>query len=318
MTGVRTGSCGVPGVLGVCELNISPFMPLMVNDFLLDHSTLRLPPTPATQRSYLQLTWCHCSPNSLSSKQTHIASTPPPRGLYSTISSIGSLCAKYLADPLSRRPSSIYNTVTTPYLSTTLSANGGTNFPAGRDSVGHGYLVQELRSVFHNGMNICHSSGKKDKSVYPEGLPQGSMSSRTTSYGSYLACTSGGATGCFETNIKDFGTTSTSSPLLPPVCRRKASGQPFNVIEADTSIETYMHWKPPSLYRSARQSLELSLQNIVGQAEDRAKVRRECKAGREKLEGFYPGVMDGKKQALVKDFDGEEDGDVVVEEECCD
>jgi len=143
------------------------------------------------------------------------------------------------------------------------------------------------------------------------------MSSRTTSYGSYLACTSGGAKGCFETNIRDFGATSTSSPLLRPVTARKVSGQQFSVIEADTSIETYMHQKPPSVHRAASGSLKFSLENIVGQAEVRAKVKRECKAGREKLQGLYPGVIDGKKQALVKDFDGE-DSDVGVVESCCD
>jgi len=153
------------------------------------------------------------------------------------------------------------------------------------------------------------SGRDQDKSVYPEGLPRGSMSSRTTSYGSYLACTSGGARGCFETNIRDFGATSTSSPLFPRVTGRKASGPQFSVIEADTSLETYMHQKPPSVYRATSESLGFSVENSVRQAEVRAKVKRQCKAGREKLQGFYPGVIDRKKKALAKDFDGE-DSDV--------
>ncbi|RPB21826.1 hypothetical protein L211DRAFT_869647 [Terfezia boudieri ATCC MYA-4762] len=255
-------------------------------------------------------------PDCGSFKQSHIHTIPaaPPRDIYSTISSVGSFCSNYFAGPIARRPSSIYNTVTKPCLSATLAPNGGTSFPAGKDGEGHGYLVQELRSVLRNGVNACDSWGK---SVYPEGLPEGSMSSRATSYGSYLASTAGGAKGCFETNIRDFGATSTSSPLLPPVSSRKASRQPFSVIEVDTSIETYMHQKPPSVYRSAPESLKFHLENMK-QAEVRAKVKKECKAGRGKLEGFYPEVVDGKKRALVKDFDGEKDSDVEEELECGD
>ena len=141
------------------------------------------------------------------------------------------------------------------------------------------------------------------------------MSSRATSYGSYLACTSGGALECFETNIRDFGSTSTAPPLLPRVGARKTSGQPFKVIEADTSIETHMYRKPPSRHRCALESLrnpkgKFNLENILAQAELRARVKEECKAGRKKLEKFYPGVIGAKKQALVKDFDGEEETDV--------
>jgi len=150
------------------------------------------------------------------------------------------------------------------------------------------------------------------------------MSSRATSYGSYLASTSGGAKECFQTNIRDFGATATSSPLLPSV-EARISGQPFRVIDADTSIQTYMHRKPPSMYRSASESLrsakgELNLEKVREKAEVKVKIKRERQSGIEKLKAFYPRMIDEKRQALVKDFDGEEDSDVAVEKAkaCCD
>ena len=139
------------------------------------------------------------------------------------------------------------------------------------------------------------------------------MSSRTTSYGSYLASTSGGARDCFQTNIRDFGATSIVSPLLASVGARKVCGQAFGVIEADTSIETYMHRKPPTVYRSVGERSskgKFNLADIREHVEVRAKIKRECKAGREKLEKIYPGVIGGIKQVLAKDFDGEQESDM--------
>ena len=85
---------------------------------------------------------------------------------------------------------------------------------------------------------------------------------------------------------------STISPLLATVGTRKMCKQAFGVIEADTSQSTYMHRKPPSVYRSASERNskgKFNLENIRENAEVRAKIKRECKAGREKLERFYPG-----------------------------